>query len=56
MTQYRVMWEIDIEADTPEEAAREAQITHRDAFSEANCFDVEDQATGLTVFVNLDGE
>lgn len=39
---YRVRWEIDIEADSPEEAAVEALIIQRDPFSIAAVFDVQD--------------
>ncbi len=53
MAQYKVTWEIDIEADTYKQAAEEALQIHRDCFSEATAFDVEDQATGLTMFVDL---
>lgn len=37
---YRVRWEIDLEADTPEEAARQALDIHRDPESMATLFDV----------------
>ena len=37
--QYQVRWEIDIEADTPQEAAEEALHIQRDADSIATVFD-----------------
>jgi hypothetical protein len=40
MTTYRVVWEIDIEADCPEEAADNALKIQRDPSAEATCFDV----------------
>ncbi len=40
MTQYLVKWEIDIEADTPEDAARQALEIQRDPESKATCFEV----------------
>lgn len=40
MTNYRVRWEIDIEADSPVEAAREALRIQREYGSEATVFEV----------------
>lgn len=40
---YLVSWEIDIEADTPEEAARLAREIQRDPDSTALFFSVRDQ-------------
>lgn len=37
---YRVVWEIDIEADSPIEAAEEAYDTQRSPASTATVFDV----------------
>jgi hypothetical protein len=37
---YRVSWEIDIEAGTPEKAARQALAIQRDAQSTARVFEV----------------
>lgn len=39
---YRVVWEIDIDANTPLEAAKEALSIQRDKGSEATCFYVVD--------------
>jgi len=40
MTSYVVTWAIDVDADSPEEAARQAYAIQRDPESTANCFDV----------------
>jgi hypothetical protein len=40
---YRVTWEIDIEAPSPEQAAKEALIIQRDNKSIATCFRVQQQ-------------
>lgn len=40
MKSYLVTWRIDIEADSPEEAAAQALIIQRDAESIATCFEV----------------
>ena len=42
MTTYTVEWTIIIEADTPEEAAREALRIQRTPDSTATCFSVYD--------------
>jgi hypothetical protein len=49
---WRVTWEIDSDAATPEDAAREAVNTFRESDSWANVFDVRD-ASGATVRVDL---
>jgi hypothetical protein len=38
--QFRVRWEIDIEADSPKEAAQKALEIHRDPGSIATIFEV----------------
>lgn len=43
MAEYRVEWAIDIEADTPEEAARLALKIQRDPASTATVFTVTDE-------------
>lgn len=43
---YFVIWEMDIDADTPEEAALKAFNIHRDPASIATVFDVVDTSTG----------
>jgi hypothetical protein len=40
MTEFTVTWSIDVEADTPEDAAREAQAIQRDPDSSATIFRV----------------
>ena len=42
MSNYRVTWCIDIEAATPEDAAREALAIQRDPESIATVFEVRD--------------
>jgi len=41
MTDHRVVWEIDIEADSPEDAAK--MLIQRDQGSDATCFTVTDK-------------
>jgi len=38
--EYRIKWEIDLEADSPEQAARLAQAIQRDPKSTASIFEV----------------
>ena len=45
MTSYRVVWEIDIEAETPQAAAEQAHAIQRDPYSMATVF----TANGVTV-------
>ena len=40
MKTYRVVWEIELDAESPEDAAREALAIQRDPESEATFFDV----------------
>lgn len=49
----RIVWELDVEADTPEEAARQALAVQRRPDSTATVFDVTDEA-GETVRVDLE--
>ena len=49
MPLYRVTWESDIEADTPEEAARQAWQHMRTPDSIANVFDVSDDAETVQI-------
>ena len=46
MKNFCVMWEIDIEADSPEEAAIKALGIQRDPTSWATVFDVYHETTG----------
>lgn len=41
MPQYHVLWEIDLEAESPEDAALQALGIHRDPQSIATVFSVE---------------
>ena len=49
---YRVTWVIDLDAGSPEDAARKALAIHRDPDSWATHFEVQDQA-GRTQEVDL---
>lgn len=48
MTEYTVSWEIDLDAESPLEAAREALAIHRDPESLATVFRVGDQHLDAT--------
>lgn len=50
--EYKVSWTIDLDANTPEEAARLALAIHRDPESWATHFHVRDE-TGQVTEVNL---
>lgn len=52
MPEYLVIWEIDIEADTPRDAALEALEIQRNIGSEATVFKVKEKGT----FGKHDGE
>jgi hypothetical protein len=52
MTSYRVQWEIDVDADTPEDAARQAFEMMRDPESIATVFSVRD-AQGKSVCIDM---
>ena len=56
MPEYLMTWKIDIEADTPQNAAEWALITQRDVQSIATVFTVRDKATGVEVDVDLNPE
>lgn len=51
--EYLVIWDIDIDAETPEEAAREARAIQQDPASEATFFSVIDRDTGKEVLIDL---
>lgn len=55
MPDYRVKWEIDIDAKTPEEAAKMALDIQRDENSIATCFEVYTE-TGEMKFIDLSEE
>jgi hypothetical protein len=52
--EYRVMWEIDIAADSPEEAAREARRIQRDPKALVGAFEVIDREDGKDFKIDLD--
>lgn len=47
--QYKVVWTIDIEANSPQEAAKQALLIQRDKGSEATAFEVKDPNTGKVI-------
>ena len=49
---YLVTWEIDVEADSPEQAAKEALEIQRDTYSEATYFTVR-SSSGEPVGVSV---
>jgi hypothetical protein len=48
MAEYEVIWRIQVEAETPDEAARECLAIIRDQFSEDTVFEVKNTETGET--------
>ena len=48
MTSYSVNWQIDIESESPVEAARQALKIHRDQNSTATVFDIYDEDGNYT--------
>jgi len=53
MPEYRVIWEIDIDAESPREAAQEALRVQRDRFSDAVVFVVENDEEGTIDQIDL---
>lgn len=53
MKEYLVTWVIDIDADTPEEAAAQALICQRDNQSTATIFEVIDKETKELTIVDF---
>jgi len=52
MTEYNVKWEIELDASSPEEAAKFALAIHRDPESTATVFEVKDTAlTNPLIFI-----
>lgn len=49
MPNYRLIWEIDIEADTPEEAVKEALAIQKDPCSIATMFEVTTKIDGSEI-------
>ena len=56
MATYHVMWEIEIEADSHHEAAREALKIHRDPESTATVFYVHAKGETRRKFIDLTPE
>jgi len=57
MKTYYVEWSVEVDAETPEAAAREAVAMHRDPDSIANVFDViecTETGNGEKVRIDLD--
>ena len=53
MTEFRVRWEIDEEARTPQHAAKQARELMLDANSTADVFDVENHKTGRVTRIDF---
>ncbi len=53
MPSYHITWEIDIDADSPREAAEEAQRIQRDPTSLATVFTVHEEEADEAVQVDL---
>jgi len=53
MPEYRVEWVIEVDADTPEDAARRALEMMQDPQSTANVFNVMDK-DGIQVEIDLE--
>ncbi len=54
MTRYHLTWTIDLDADTPEDAARKARRYQLDPGAEVGAFDVLNKDTGMVGMVDLD--
>ena len=54
MPEYLVTWKVDIEADSPQEAARMAVAMHRNPESIANYFTVKNKATDKEQNIDVD--
>ena len=50
MTEYLVTWKIDIDADSPEEAAAQALICQRDPESTATIFEVTEKPVVVDLY------
>lgn len=50
---YHVVWEIDVNAQSPREAAKEAQAIQQDKDSTATIFDVSEEGSDKTVRIDL---
>ena len=54
MTWYSVKWKIDIWADSPEEAAKQARGVQLDKGSTATCFNIVDTLEKKHFFIDLE--
>lgn len=54
MPLYRVIWTIDFDADTAEDAAEIALDIQRDSLSDATVFEVINQDTGEKITIDLE--
>jgi len=52
MTEYTVIWEIQMSANSPEEAAKLALEIQRDEYSEATIFDVRPSNEKKTMVID----
>jgi hypothetical protein len=52
-TLYHVVWEIDIYAESPRDAAKEAQAIQQDKDAMATVFDVTEEDSDKTVRIDL---
>ena len=55
MPHYYVTWDIDVDANSPKEAAEVAQATQRDPVTMATVFQVMDE-TGKTITIDMEEE
>ena len=53
MKNYRVTWEIEVDAENPREAAETALLIMQDQGSQATCFDVVEDKTAKGFFIDL---
>lgn len=54
MADYYIEWRIEIDAESPEEAARHAEAIHRDPHSIARVYHVYADDNGESVVIDLD--
>lgn len=52
--EYLVTWKIDIDADSPKEAAQKALMIQRDNESEATYFEIKDKKTKKVTKIDLE--
>ncbi|MBA7484352.1 hypothetical protein ES707_19877 [subsurface metagenome] len=54
LQEYHLKWEMDLVAESPEEAAKEGLATQRDLSSIASVFEVTDGAGNVTIVDAID--